>query len=132
MSPDLIFSYWIIIWYLLYCFRIVFINPKFSIICGLIVNLIILLIMIIYKTNIRIIFSFFVLFFISKLMPIFTIWNTKIKMNDVYATFFLFFIYFIWTLINKKKLIFFTKQVRDLIIYNKNVYPGMKIVALSR
>ena len=66
-------------------------------------------------------------------MPIFTIWNTKIKMNDVYATFFLFVIYLIWTLIiNKKKMIYFTKQIRDLVIYNKNVYPGMKFVALSR
>ena len=125
MSPDLIFSYWIIVWYLLYCFHIVFINPKFSIICGLFVNMIILMVMFYCKTKINIIFSFFALIFISKLIPLFTLWKTKIKRDDVYATFLLFGIYLIWItkFVNQN----FVNQIND-VIGNKNVYPGMAFV----
>ena len=129
MSPDLIFSYWIIVWYLLYFVRIVYINPKFAIICAIFVNMIVVMLMFYYKTNLNIIFSFFALFFLSKLLPLFTIWKTKIKKDDVYAAFLLFGIYLIWILtwfsIHKSNN--FVNQVKNL-VHNKNVYPGMAFI----
>jgi hypothetical protein len=129
VSPDLIFSYWIIVWYILYYLRIVFINPKFALICGLIVNLIILLSMIYYHTKNKLLFSFFVLIFVSKLIPLFTIWKTKICLKDIHAFIFLFSIYLIWAMvINKKKTVYFTNQMSDLILYNKSIYPGITFI----
>lgn len=122
IAPDLIFSYWIFIWYCLYWLNIVFINPKFALICGLIVNLIIL--MILYKSPQF--FSFFVVLFVSKLIPLFTIWNTKIKASDVYAMLCLFGIYLIWVFLVNKKMIDFANQIKDL--QHKNIYPGMNLV----
>lgn len=128
ITPDLIFSYWIFVWYILYLLRIVFINPKFALICGLTVNLIILIILFQTNTKPRIFFSFFVVLFVSKLIPLFTIWNTKIKRDDIYAMGCLFGIYLIWALvINNKKMIDFTNQIKDL-THNKNIYPGMNFI----
>ena len=123
ITPDLIFSYWIFVWYILYVLRIVFINPKFALICGLIVNLTILLFLI--QTKPRFFFSFFVVLFISKLIPLFTIWRTKIRKGDVYATLCLFGLYLIWVLVLNK--VDLTNQIRDL-MQSKNIYPGMRFI----
>ena len=49
---DLIFSYWIFVWYLLYEFKIINNSPKLALIIGLITNTILLLLMIYYVNNI--------------------------------------------------------------------------------
>ena len=38
IRPDLIFSYWILIWYLLYELNIISYNPKFALILAFVAN----------------------------------------------------------------------------------------------
>ena len=38
IRPDLIFSYWIYLWYILYIFKVLKYNPKLAIIFGMIKN----------------------------------------------------------------------------------------------
>jgi hypothetical protein len=122
MRFDYLFSYWIIVWYLLYLFRITYYNPKFVFICGIIVNLIILFFMIYYKTNINvIIFTIFGMFLI-KFIPIYTIWNTIIEWKDIFFAFILFFIYIIWLYINNKSLYYIYNDTIK-VIFNKKYFP---------
>lgn len=119
---DFIFSYWIFLWYLLYLFGIVNFNPKFAILCGFIENIVILSLMFYYGTKKKLILLFFIMFVFLKIIPLYSIWNTKIHARDIIATLVLFIIYLTWV---KKTPSDFKKQTLDLIVYNKNTLPGM-------
>ena len=122
---DFIFSYWIFFWYLLYLTGLVKYNPKFAILCGLFENLFIILLMIYYKTKVRLLFLFFIMFVLLKVIPLYSIWATKINWNDIKFTFILFAIYLFWTFLNKKTFSDFQLQTYKLIFHNKNTLPGM-------
>lgn len=129
IRPDLIFSYWIYLWYILYIFKIVKYNPKFAIICGMIENLIILLLMCIYNTKKILIVLFIIMFFILKLIPLYTIWNDNIKLNDdIKNTSLLFIIYLVWIHLNQLNITHALTSSKNLILYNKNTMPGMTIL----
>ena len=119
---DFIFSYWIFLWYLLYLFRIANFNPKFAILCGFIENIAILSLMFYYGTKKRLILLFFIMIILLKIIPLYSIWNTKIHARDIIATFVLFIIYLSWV---QKMPSDFKKQTLDLIVHNKNTLPGM-------
>lgn len=126
MRVDFIFSYWIFFWYLLYIFGLVTqYNPKFAIICGLIENIIILGLMFFYNTSKKLIFLFTSMSILLKIIPLYTLWTTKIKWVDIKITFLLFFIYLFWTYSHNQKYNDFIKKTKDLILYNKNTLPGM-------
>jgi hypothetical protein len=129
IRPDLIFSYWIYLWYILYIFKVVKYNPKFAIICGMIENLIILLLMCIYNTKKILIVLFIIMFFILKLIPLYTIWNDNIKLNDdIKNTSLLFIIYLVWIHLNQLNITDALTNSKNLILYNKNTMPGMTIL----
>jgi len=126
--PDYIFSYWIFIWYLLYIVGVKTYNPKFAIIIGTIENLCTVLLMLYYNTRTKLIILFIVMMTILKLIPLITLWTTKIYSKDIIATGILFIIYLGWILINKKTMFDFTCQTYDLVIHNKNTLPGMTLL----
>ena len=129
IRPDLIFSYWIYLWYILYIFKVLKYNPKFAIICGMIENLIIFLLMCIYNTKKILVVLFIIMFFILKLIPLYTIWNDNIKLNDdIKNTSLLFIIYLVWIHLNKLNLTDALTSTKNLILYNKNTMPGMTIL----
>ena len=129
VRPDLIFSYWIYLWYILYIFKVIKYNPKFAIICGMIENLIILLLMCIYNTKKILIVLFIIMFFILKLIPLYTIWNDKIQLNDdIKNTSLLFIIYLLWIHLNQLTITDWITRTKSLILYNKNELPGMWIL----
>jgi len=129
MRIDFIFSYWIFFWYVLYIFGLFTqYNPKFAIITGLIENMVILLFMFFYNTSIKLIILFAVMSTILKLIPLYTIWNSKIKSADIGFSFLLFFIYLFWTHIHNLKFSDFLKRTSNLIIHNKNTLPGMQFL----
>ena len=121
-----IFSYWIFIWYLLYYFKIINIyNPKFAIIIGIIENSIIIILMLYYRTKIKLVLLFIIMMIILKIIPLYTIRNDKINYKDIFFTFILFIIYLLIMYLNGKNINSFVKQSKDLIIHNKNTLPGM-------
>jgi hypothetical protein len=122
---DYIFSYWIFFWYLLYICSFTKYNPKIGIILGLIENMGILLLMFYYNTKPRLVFLFFIMMFLLKILPLYSIWNTKITVNDIYFTGFVFLVYLLWMFINKQNSHDFINNSKKLIIYNKNTLPGM-------
>jgi len=121
----LIFSYWIFLWYLLYILKLVEYNPKFAILCGLVENLFILILMFYYGTKQNLVLLFLIMMFILKIIPLYSVFYEKIYFKDIVFTFVLFGIYLIWIVLNKKSISDFTKQTFDLVLHNKNTFPGM-------
>ena len=129
IRPDLIFSYWIYAWYILYLFKVVPYNPKFAILCGIAENLCILLAMLFYHTKKILVVLFLIMFFILKLVPLYTIWNAKINWkSDIKNTLILLFIYLIWIHLNHITLSDATTSTKNLILHNQNTMPGMALL----
>ena len=95
---DLIFSYWIFAWYLLYEFKYIKYSPKLALIIGLISNTILLFLMIIYKNNIINILLFCIVQLFIKIIPLWRLRNNKIY--DLKSLCILFIIYIVWLFIN--------------------------------
>lgn len=125
---DFIFSYWIFAWYLLYMIQIINFNPKFALICGLIENIIIILLMIYFKTKYKLIILFLIMCFIMKIIPLYTLSATNIQILDIKITIKIFCYYLIWMIANNKTSNDFIKNTYDLIIFNKNTLPGMTLL----
>jgi hypothetical protein len=123
-----IFSYWIFAWYLLYIVGVTNISPKFAILLGMIENLVVLSLMFYYKTKLKLILLFIVVMCILKIIPLYTIWNKKIQLREIFITFGLFIFYLFFMFLNNKSIYDFIKQTRNLVVYNKNTLPGLTIL----
>jgi len=97
---DYIFSYWIFIWFILYCLKITKYNPKFAILLGILENIIVLILMSYYNTDKSIIILFILMFIILKFIPICILHNTVINKSDIIDTCVLFLIFLFWIQIN--------------------------------
>jgi hypothetical protein len=120
---DLVFSYWIFIWYLLYIFKFISYSPKFPLIIGLVDNIIMFIMMLTYGTSYKTIIYFVIINTFIKVMPLYYLRNNLIKMRDIYFTIILFTIFIIWLHINSQSLIGNTKTIYDSLLYGKNKTP---------
>ena len=93
---DLIFSYWVFAWYILYITSIVDFSPKFAIYIALIASIWLMGIMAYYNTDIFDTTIFIILIFIMKLIPLFTLRKESVKLRDVYTFIIIFAIYEIY------------------------------------
>ena len=125
---DLIFSYWIFAWYLLYITKITRYSPKFIIILGIIENMILLFFMIQNGSTIETIIKFIVINTFIKILPYYSIRNDKIIKKDIVASIVLFIIYIVWLYINKETLLQKYNKIYNSLIENKNDTPGMIIM----
>jgi hypothetical protein len=122
---DLVFSYWIYFWYILYAFKLTNYSPKFPLLLGLIDNIIMLFLMLMYGTSGRNIFYFVIINTLIKVVPLYYLRNELIKMKDIYFTIFIFLIFIIWLHINKQSLIGNIKLIHDSLLYGKDETPFM-------
>lgn len=119
------FSYWIFIWYILYILHLTQYNPKIGLLFALIANILLLILMIWYKTTTHLIFLLLLVMLFEKIIPLYTIWNIKTSYNDVLVFIILFAIYIVWIIMNKQYINNFINNLFDLIIYKKNTLPAM-------
>ena len=127
MRFDLIFSYWIFAWYLLYMAKIVSYKPKLAILLGIIDNTIMLLGMILYGSNLRTILSFITINVFIKLLPYYSLRHETIRISDWNPTIILFLIYCFWLYLNKENLTGNYKKVFDSLINNRDDTPAMQL-----
>lgn len=128
LRVDLVFSYWVYLWYVLYSFNFTEYSPKFPLILGLIDNLIMLIMMLLYGTSKRTIFYFILINTLIKAVPLYYLRNEKIKMKDIYFTLLLFVIFIFWLHINSQSLIGNLKIIHDSLLYGKNKTPFMALL----
>lgn len=95
---DLILSYWLFFWWILYELKIVKSNPKLFLLIGFVVNLIMLARKIVKRS--RTVVPFIIINTIIKVIPLIALMNTVITPNDVSASLTVAVIYLFWVLIN--------------------------------
>lgn len=128
LRADLVFSYWVYFWYILYSFSFIRYSPKFPLILGLIDNIIMLFLMLLYGTSRRTIIYFIIINTLIKAVPLYYLRNESIKINDIYFTFVLFLLFVIWLHINKQNLVGNIKLIHDSLLYGKNKTPFMAFI----
>ncbi len=128
MRFDLVFSYWIFAWYLLYMAKIVKSNPKLVIVLGIIENTALLLGMILYGSNMLTITSFIVINTFIKMLPYYSLRYETIRISDWKPTIIVFFLYCCWLYYNQEDLTGNYKKVFDSLIHNKDDTPMMQLL----
>lgn len=126
---DLVFSYWIYAWYLLYAFNIYTIySPKFALLLGLIENIIMLVLMLLYGTSKETIFYFILINTLIKGLPLYYLRHQAIHLKDIYFTGGLFVLFIIWLHINKQSLVGNMKIVYESLLYGRDKTPFMSLL----
>ena len=120
---DLVFSYWVYIWYILYAFKITNYSPKFPLVLGLIDNIVMLCLMILYSTSFHTILYFIIINTIIKVIPLYYLWSQPIRLKDIYLTLGLFLCFILWLHINEQSLIGNIKLVHDSLLYGEAKTP---------
>jgi hypothetical protein len=128
LRPDLIFSYWIFIWYIFYVFNFISYSPKIALFVGLLHNIVMLLLMISYGTSYKSIINFIIINTTIKIIPLYYLLNEKIKIEDIYFTFILFYLFIFWLHINQQNLIGNMKLLHDSLLYEQGNTPLMSIL----
>jgi hypothetical protein len=128
LRSDLVFSYWIYVWYILYEFKIISYSPKLPLILGLIDNLVMLVLMLMYGTSKRTIFYFIIINTLIKVVPLYYLRSESIKMKDIMFTIFLFFIFIIWLHLNRQSLFGNVKLIHDSLLFGQDKTPFMAFI----
>lgn len=128
LKIDLVFSYWIYFWYILYAFKFTNFSPKFPLIIGLIDNIIMFFMMLAYGTSFNTIISFLFINTIIKVIPLYNLRSEQIKIRDIIFTVLLLFIYIIWLHINGDSLIGNAKLIHDSLLYDKGNTPFISFI----
>jgi hypothetical protein len=128
LRPDLVFSYWIYVWYVLYVFKLIQYSPKLALIIGVIDNIFMFIMMLLYGTSKKTIFYFIIVNTLIKVVPLYYLKNEQIKVTDIYFTCGLFLLFIIWLHINKQSLVGNIKIIYDSLLYGKNETPFMALL----
>jgi len=126
---DLVFSYWIYAWYLLYAFNIIIsYSPKFALLLGLVENSIMLLLMLVYGTSKETIFYFILINALIKGLPLYYLRHQTIHSKDIYFTGGLFVLFILWLHLNSQSLVGNMKIVYESLLYGKDQTPFMSLL----
>ena len=129
MRVDLVFSYWIFAWYLLYKARLLTTySPKFIIIAGLIENSFLLLYMIIHGSNMHTIGWFIFINTFIKVIPFYNVRNERIHVRDIWFSGLVFGMYAVWIALNRQSITGNYRAVVDSLIHNRDETPFLACV----
>lgn len=97
---DYMFSYWVLIAYVLFYFQVLSYNPKHILFLGVLFNGVQLCVFIWHQITPFQIFLFLMINICIKIIPIYTIRKTSVSTKDDMFYLALFFVYIIWLYIN--------------------------------
>lgn len=123
---DYIFSYWILIWYFLFISNTIQYNPKFIFIIAFIQNTLGLIYKLLFEPILNVFILAIIMLFI-KIIPLYTIINSKIKNKDIYFTIILFILYNFWIYTNGTNLYTIMIEINNnqgpLFLFVKSWFP---------
>ena len=125
---DLVFSYWLFVWFLLYIFHYTNYNPKFALLVGAIDNTIMFLLMLYFGTKWKTIFYLSLINFCIKLLPLYYLQKDRIRIKDILFTIFLFFIFIFWLHVNNESLQSNALFVYNSLLHGKNNTPFLQFM----
>jgi len=97
LRVDYIFSYWVLLWYVLFMLNVTTYNPLFLLYVALFLNVLGIYDKLSSMKN-TLIYIFIII--LIKVIPIYSIRNKTIKIEDIYVSLVLFFIYLLWIFMN--------------------------------
>lgn len=97
---DLVFSYWIFVWFLLYHFRFVTTNPKWLLVFAFIENIGLLLTMIYNSYSFYDIITFIIINIFIKIIPLILLLDTTITKDDIKWYVIVIILFCIWLNMN--------------------------------
>lgn len=97
LRVDYIFSYWVLLWYVLFMLNVTTYNPLFLLYVALFLNVLGIYDKLSSMKN-TLIYIFIII--LIKVIPIYSIRDTIIKIEDIYVSLLLFFIYLLWIFMN--------------------------------
>jgi hypothetical protein len=104
LRTDLIFSYWIFFWFLLYLAGLTKIAPTLFIYLGLILNALELVYFMVVKAPSYNIVKFATINIILKGIPLLFVYGRPITLTEIKISILVFMIYIVWLQINHKSL----------------------------
>lgn len=126
---DLIFSYWILFWYILYITKtITCCSPKFALFLGIIENIVLLFYISFNGASLSTIIKFIVIIVVMKIIPYYAIRNDKIVIKDIIVTLLLFIIYMIWLKFNDFGVLDAYNSINNSLIKNNGDTPGIMLI----
>ena len=129
MRFDLVFSYWIFAWYLLYMLKFVKYNPKFAIMIGILENIVLLIFMSLNGANKRTIGYFILVNTFIKVLPFYTVRYDTINVKDIQVTLMLFIIYIGWIFLNNQSLPENYKLAYFSLTKNQDTMPFLALIS---
>jgi hypothetical protein len=128
---DLVFSYWIFLWWIIYIIGFTTYSPKLALIIGSIDNIILVLLMIINGiTPFYLIMAFIAINICLKAIPLWIVWSDKIDLyNDIYRLFSLFLIYLCYAYLFASKE--YWSKIQNIVIIGKptpETTPGLAYI----
>lgn len=143
MSFDKIFSYWVVLWILIYIlafynqdqsgFDFIYenCNPFILLVIGLISNTILLIFIFIYNPKLSLIIKFSIMYVLLKLIPLYLLLlYSKIKvLENILFSFFYFVIYNVYLFYKKTNIIEVYSFVNYYVIYDSNKTPLLRLMS---
>jgi hypothetical protein len=126
---DLILSYWIFAWFILYIYNIIPYSPHFTLGLALLFECVVFILMIIKNTSKYYIALFIIITILIKVIPLYILRNETIDyLPQLFYMGVLITIYAIWLLLNKQNAIdYFTNQMQGL-YEGKATTPAISII----
>lgn len=135
ITADLLFSYWLFVWFLIYYIMaktvkgVGFANPLIAFVIVFIVNTFICLYLLSYNKNYLGIIVFIVLNIIIKVIPIILLIGEPIHIwNNICITLFVFLLYNLYLYYNNTDIFTIYNLTVDSIINNKNNTPILHLI----
>lgn len=132
VRPDLILSYWIFAWFLLYMLRIIPYNPKWILLFALIENIGLITYLILNKSRVINIIGLSIMVIIMKIFPLWYSWNKPSSHKDIIFFICLVVIYLLWLHINHKNFLNIYFHISDSLLKSKNDIPLLTIMKKLR
>ena len=131
LRPDMVFSYWVFVWYLLYlAFPSKIFSPKFALTIGLLENTLVFILMLAYGTSKQTLLFFLIINTLIKVLPLYSLRKEPpITWQDVWNTGLVFALFVVWLHINRQSMVGNMKLIYFSLLYGQNKTPLMALFA---
>jgi len=107
-------------------------NPKWGLVLGIMENTLMLIAFIAFGASFSTIALFLLINLAIKGIPLYTIYNTKTGIKDIYALVGLFALYTLWVYANGGTVAEYVQKTFDSILHGKNETPAMWFITKLR
>jgi hypothetical protein len=125
---DLIPSNWILIWFVLFYYKILKYNPKLALLIASIINIIQIFVMIYFNNSFINIFILCLLVLFVKLIPLWLLRKTKYEWKQVLYVFVFLIFYTVWLYINGETLYSFSTKAYNETKNNRSFGPVIPFI----